>query len=306
MTLSDRIWRETGWSALDEESADEMVAVKLQPPDAVSTGFPSWDRVCRDEGGGEGIARGWHVTVGAGSGKGKSLIGANLARAAIERGEHVGKISLEMSMAQLDTRSLAIISGEPIRELEQGGGFREATLRRAHARVQEIARTTGGRIYRNPELLRDIKEIEGAIEFLRNGPAGCRFFVIDYIQLAGDPNEPKSITDVSHRIRQLARDLDVITVCLSQFNRDSFKRGGRPSIHDLTGGSAIENDSDQVLVLDHTATQRAPAPFDGWDSVLIVDKNRHGPSVSVPIRFDSRTLRFRELMPDELPATAAR
>ena len=102
----------------------------------------------------------------------------------------------------------------------------------------------------------------------------------------------------------MPRDLNVITICLSQFNRETHRRRGRPTIHDLMGGSAIENDSDQVLLLDHTSIQRTPAPLDGWDADLLLAKNRHGPSVSVPIRFDTRTLRFRELMPDELPARA--
>lgn len=305
MTLSNRVLRELGWEPLDEESADQLVEEKLQPADAVPTPFGTWNRACRDEGGGQGVARGWHVTIGARTGTGKSVLGANLVRSAIEGGERVGFISLEMSRRQLDTRQLAIISGEPVRRLETGKHFDEHALRRAVRRVQEIRATTGGRVYRSPELLRGIADIEGAITFLRNGPPGCRFFVVDYIQLAGDPNDPASITDVSHRVRQLARDLDVITIGLSQFNRDTFKRGGRPTIHDLMGGTAIESDSDQVLILDHTRIERSAAPTEGWESYLILAKNRHGPQVEIPVRFDSRTLRFTERLADELPAREA-
>ena len=286
--------REATWLALDQESADELVAEKLQPPDAVGTRFPSWARACRDEGAGIGLARGWHVTAAAATGAGKSILGANIARAAIENGEHVGMLSLEMSMSQLDTRQLAIISGEAVRDLERGKGFKESSLRRALGRVQEIDRTVGGRIYRSPELLRGIEDVEATITFLCDGPAGCRFFVLDYLQLVANPNDPEAITDASHRVRQLARDLNVITICLSQFNRETHRRGGRPTIHDLMGGSAIENDSDQVLLLDHTSIQRTPAPLDGWDADLLLAKNRHGPSVSVPIRFDTRTLKLSQ------------
>lgn len=296
MSLSDRIYRETGWKALDEESVEDLVVAKLQPPDAVPTGFPSWNRVCRDEGGGVGLARGWHVTVAAKTGHGKSIIAANIARGAMQAGEKVGFISLEMSTQQLDTRQLAILSGEPVKSLEMGSAFDEASYRRALARVAEIRQTTGGRIYRSEELMKDIRDIEGAVEYMRNGAPGCRFFIVDYIQLAGNPNDPESITQVSHRIRQLARDLDVVTVGLSQFNRDTFKRGGRPDIHDLTGGSALENDSDQVVILDHTGIEREQ---NGWTAPLWIAKNRHGPGIDFRVRFDSRTLRFEELQPDE-------
>ena len=305
MNLSDSL-RELTWVSLGDESPDELVAEKLQPPDAAGTPFPSWSKACRDEGAGIGLARGWHVTLAASSGAGKSILGANIARAAVENGEHVGMLSLEMSMRQLDTRQLAIISGEAVRDLEPGHGFQEPSLRRALERVKEIDRTAGGRIYRSPELLRGIADIESTITFLRDSPAGCRIFVLDYLQLVANPNDPEAITDASHRVRQLARDLNVITICLSQFNRETHRRGGRPTIHDLMGGSAIENDSDQVLILDHSSIQQTPAPLDGWDADLLLAKNRHGPNVSVPIRFDTRTLRFRERMPDELPARAMR
>lgn len=305
MTLSDQLLRQTGWAPLDEENADALVAQQSEAPDAVRMPFPSWNRVCRDEGGGVGVARGWHDTIAAGSGKGKSILAANIVRTAIEDGERVGFISLEMSQRQLDTRQLAVVSGENIRTLEMGQHFREECLRRALGKVQEIKRTTGGRVYRSPEMLRGILDIEGAITFLRNGPPRCRFFIIDYLQLGGDPNDPASITDVSHRVRQLARDLDVITIGLSQFNRDLHRRGGQPTIHDLMGGSALENDSDQVLLLDHTRIERSPAPLEGWDAYLLIGKNRHGPSVEIPIRFDTRTLRFEEIKPDELAARRA-
>jgi replicative DNA helicase len=303
-SLSEEILRETLWAPLDLESPDEMVAERLQPADAVPTPFPSWNAVCRDEGAGKGLARGWHITVAAATGKGKSLIGANLVRRAVEAGERVGYISLEMSQRQLDTRQLAIVSGVPVRELEPGRSFSEASLRRAMDRVKAIHRDRGGRIFRSPDLLRGIADIEGAINFLKYGPPGCRYFIIDYLQLAGDPNDPASITDVSHRVRQCARDMDVVTIGLSQFNRDTFRRGGRPTIHDLMGGSAIENDSDQVVILDHTRSERAPAPAEGWDSYPLVEKNRHGPNVEIPVRFDTSTLRWSELLADELPSLA--
>jgi len=291
--------REVGWEPLDELDPDAAVAAKTAPVDAVPTPFPSWTRVCRDEGGGRGLARGWHVTIGAKSGTGKSVLAANIARAAIRAGEHVGFISLEMSQDQLDTRQLAIVSGEAVQSLEPGPRFDEAAYRRALAEVSRVQREADGRIYRSPALMRDMSDIEAAVDFMVHGPPRCRVFIVDYLQLAGNPNDPDSITMVSHRTRQMAREYGVTTIGLSQFNRATFARGGPPTMHDLTGGSAIENDSDQVLVVDHTELQHSD---DGWTGVLRVDKNRHGPTTDISIRFDRRTLRMTEQLPDEQPS----
>jgi replicative DNA helicase len=297
----DELTRDIDWDPLDGEDPEEMVRSRCRPADAVPMPFGSWNAVCRDEGGGKGVARGWHLTMGAKSGTGKSVMAGNLVHSAIRAGERVGFISLEMSMRQLDTRQLAIISGEPIRKLEQGHTFDPDAMRRAHGAVKKIQRDTGGRVYRSPHILKNVTDVERAIRFLAEGPPRCRFFIVDYLQLAGNPNDPESITLVSHRVRSLARDLRVVTIGLSQLNRETFRRGTRPTMHDLMGGSALENDSDQVLILDHTRLERARAPMEGWESFLVVDKNRHGPTLEIPIRFDSRTLRFWEITPDELP-----
>jgi hypothetical protein len=102
------------------DTLDRIKARKLEPIDAVPTMLPTWNAHCRDSGGGVGLARGWHVTVGAKSGRGKSLIALNLAAAAVVYGERVAFISLEMTQEQLATRFLAIMSGVTIRDLEQG------------------------------------------------------------------------------------------------------------------------------------------------------------------------------------------
>ena len=70
----------------------------------------SWNRRCRDEGGGVGLAHGWHVTIAAKSGTGKSILALNIAARAIECGERVAFLSLEMSRAQVATRAAASLN----------------------------------------------------------------------------------------------------------------------------------------------------------------------------------------------------
>jgi replicative DNA helicase len=125
-----------------------------------------------------------------------------------------------------------------------------------------------------------------------------RYFVVDYMQLAQvsrASDEKDRITEVAGALRTTTQDLDVVTVALSQFNRQtSANRAERPVCQGLMGGSAIENDSEQVLLFDHSRFTRTGNIGDTW---LIVDKNRNGSLKDIPVQWDYRTLRLhpREL-----------
>lgn len=290
------------FDALLGAHAEDMLARKFEPVDAVPTLFPSWTAACRDEGGGAGLACGWHVTVAARTGTGKSVFGLNGARAAVFAGEVVYFVSLEMSQTQLETRFLAIASGTPIQRLEQGPYLDAAAHRAAARRLSDIHAETGGTFASNRRQLHTLTEVEDAIRRAVEYE-GARLIVVDYLQLvAADPNDPKEITIASHAIRRLAQDLGVSTLVLSQFNRETSKVDGRPSIHGLMGGSAIENDSDQIVLIDHSRMERAPHPAHGWNGYALLDKNRHGATAEIPIYFNAETLRITERLPDEMPA----
>lgn len=290
------------YDALGGLHAEELLQRKLAPIDAVPTVFPSWSKVCGDEGGRQGLARGWHVTLAARTGVGKSVWALNAARTAVEAGARVYFISLEMSQMQLETRLLAIASGVPVRRLEQGRDFDADAHRRAAEKLEAACENSGGLFLSNRRPLYGLDQVESAARHAVESE-GCRLVVVDYLQLAAaDPNDPKEITAASHAIRRLATDLGISTIALSQFNRATSAANERPTIYGLFGGSAIENDSDQVLLIDHSRLERVPAPGEGWYGHVLLAKNRHGPTVDIPIHFDARTLRMAERLPDELPA----
>jgi replicative DNA helicase len=232
----------------------ELKVQKLDEVDAVPTPFPTWNAMCRDEGGGVGLARGWHVVVSGGTGQGKSLLALNLAAEAVRAGERVVMISLEMSKVQLDTRFMAIFAGKDIRSLEQGKTFDESVHEDASRQLVSNNRSTGGQLIRNTEVVSDLTEIEMAIRY--HAEQGCRYFITDYIQLAWTGAAAAifdQIKEVSHTIRGLARELSVVDVAVSQFNRDEMKSGSRPTIYGLMGGGPLEQDADQIALLDHTS-----------------------------------------------------
>lgn len=272
-----------------------------KPVDAVPTPLPTWNRNCRDDDGGVGLAHGWHVTIASNTGTGKSLLALNLAAKALEGGESVGLISLEMSRAQTATRLYAIITGSDVRELERGQSFSPGAVEKVSARIAEIHERTGVVFYMNDQPIFDIDSIQGLMRYFAESK-GCRWFAVDYLQLACARDAEslfQQVSNVSARIREFAKRLNIVTVGLSQFNRQTSANWHEsPTIQGLMGGSSVENDSDQVLLLDHSR-YRPLKPERRALTWALLSKNRHGDQGVIPIEWDYRTLRVREALPHE-------
>jgi replicative DNA helicase len=273
---------------------DRLEQLKLAPLDVAPTPFRSWNLICRDEGGGKGLARGWHIIIGGNSGYGKSLLAINLAAHAVANGEKVGIISLEMSKPQCMTRFMAIFSGGSIRKLEWGSSYDKETAYTAKSLIEENYDRNGGVLLTNERPMSSLADIVAAMRYLYEYQ-GCRYFITDYLQLAWAGNAQNAtdrITEVSHAIRGEAVDLSVVSVGVSQFSRAISRADESPVIQGLMGGSALENDSNQVLLLDHSTYKETGET--GAIIKLLVAKNRHGSRGEVPLMWDYSTLRVKE------------
>ncbi len=119
--------------------------------------------------------------------------------------------------------------------------------------------------------------------------------IIDYLQLVkgdskrGKDNRVCEVEEISGGIKDLAKTLKVPVLVLAQLNRDPDKRGGRPSLSDLKGSGAIEQDSDIVIMLhneeaqDHTQMPQME---------FIVAKHRDGATGVANMTFNKAITRF--------------
>jgi len=272
---------------VDVDVLESIRAEKKAPIDAVPTPWQSWNRVCRGAGGGVGLARGWHIVVGASSGAGKSLIASNIAAHTIQAGYDVALFSLEMSRLENVTRVLSILSGEPVRQLEHGESFRDVTWEQA----VECFLKQPGRLYTNEQPIHNLRDIETAMR--HHADHGVRVMIVDYLQLAwvGEADTMyQQITEVSHTIQRLAKELHVTTVGLSQVNRRTSSGDHKLAKEGLMGGSSLENDAEMVLLL-----SKPEREFDGFVSEVSLDKNRHGPTAEWQIKMYPRNLQMREI-----------
>lgn len=282
------------FDSITGDTLDQMLDEKLAPVDAVPTPLDQWNRVCGSSGGAVGLAKSWLITIGANTGTGKSLIGINMAARAIEHGEVVTFVSLEMGRSELATRLMSVVSGESVSLLEQGPAFDQDAYKRAARSLNETRERTGGHVLVNRRPLSKMSDVSACIKHHAE-VSGSSYFVIDYLQLASVANMNNihdRIEAVSHELRELAQRLNVRMITLSQFNRQtSANRAERPISQGLMGGSAIENDSHQVLLFDHSRFTRSGNLADTW---LIVDKNRIGGMCDIPVQWDFRTLRLTQ------------
>lgn len=284
---------------LSGEKLNELLRLKQKPIDAVPTPFPAWNHKCRDFGGGIGLARGWHVTIGANTGNGKSVFALNMAYEGVEHGENIGFVSLEMFWTQLATRYLAIASGERIDALEPGRLLDAKVHKRAQKAVDELDERTGGGLWTNERSISSLSDIITAIEFLYE-VRGCRTIIVDYMQLAkviGVSSLLEGVTQISGEVRGVGSDLRLVTIGLSQLNRETSKDyENPPTPQGLMGGSPLENDSDQVLLINHTKYERN-AMANTAKQEFILGKNRHGPAGPINCQWDYSNLRIREIAP---------
>jgi len=120
--------------------------------------------------------------------------------------------------------------------------------------------------------------------------------VVDYLQLLStakgrsQDNRTVQVSEMSRALKNLARDLDVPVLMLSQMSRDIEKRtGGKPQLSDLRESGSIEQDSDKVLFIHRDAMDE-----DAGRAAVIVAKNRQGPTGTCSLAWIAHATRFDE------------
>ncbi|MAE52510.1 MAG: replicative DNA helicase [Opitutae bacterium] len=139
------------------------------------------------------------------------------------------------------------------------------------------------------------------------------FVVVDYLQLISTDSRVLSrenqISEISRGLKAMAKELDVPVLVLSQLNRDSEKERRDPRLSDLRESGAIEQDADVVMLLgkqrkgedvremDYDGETEAPEE-DFEPIVLILAKQRNGPTGKINLAFRRKFTRFESMQQD--------
>ena len=119
---------------------------------------------------------------------------------------------------------------------------------------------------------------------------------IDYISLIGSENRDlprhEQIAEISRSLKNLARELNIPVVALSQVGREAEKQKRAPNLADIRESGSIEQDADLVMFLHR---DWAPDKDAGGNTELIIAKQRNGPVGKVEIVFIPQSARFESL-----------
>lgn len=233
------------------------------------------------------------IVIAARPAMGKSSLMMNIATNAAIEGESVAIFSLEMSKEEIVQRILSSVGKVDSMKLRSG------QLGPLWQKVVDAA----GKMYQAPIYIDDtplvtITDIRAKCRRLKR-KKGLSLIVVDYIQLmeaSGRENRQQEIAQISRNLKNLARELEVPVIALSQLNRSLESREDkRPRLSDLRESGSIEQDADVVMFIYRDEYYNPESHENRGIAEVIVAKHRAGSTGPVRLTFQPEFTRFANL-----------
>ena len=230
------------------------------------------------------------IILAARPGQGKTAMVVNMAQnIAVGQKIPVGIFSLEMSQEELVDRLLVGQADVDAWRLKTGR-LSESDFTKLSQAMGELADAP---IFIDDTPGITISEMRTKARRLQL-EQGVKLLVVDYLQLA-DPgrrydNRVQEVSIISQGLKNLARELKIPVLAVSQLSRAVEHRGERkPQLADLRESGAIEQDADVVMFL-----YRIDAEITGnvIPTKLAIAKHRNGPMGEVDLLFKGDRIRF--------------
>jgi len=246
----------------------------------VPSGYPDLDRVT------SGFQRSDLIIVAARPAVGKTSFALNIAQnAALRAKETVAVFSLEMSAFQLVQRMICAEANVDSSRLRigdlKGDDWEKLTM--------AIGVLSEAQIYIDDTPGISVTDIRAKCRRLKK-EKGLGLVVIDYLQLIqtrGRPHENRQqeVSEISRALKQMARELEVPVIALSQLSRGVEQRQDkRPMLSDLRESGSIEQDADVVAFLYRDDYYNQDSEKKNIIEIIIA-KHRNGPTGTVELVF---------------------
>ena len=252
----------------------------------ISTGWKYLDKYLG------GWNKGNMVVIAGRPGSGKTAIALSLAIDSCRLAK-VLFISLEMSKEELAKRYLSFIANVE--------NYKIRSARLTESDLKQITEQLYGMnmdFFLDDGSNSDINDIVAKIK-LHKAKHGLDIVFIDYMQLIKSHQKirEQEIAHISRTLKLLAKELGITVIALAQLSRETEKRAEKkPMLSDLRESGQIEQDADIVLFPFRPAYYSDDKPEIEMDAELIIGKNRHGQCVSVPMSFEGRYTRYKEIL----------
>jgi replicative DNA helicase len=273
--------------------ADERA--KAGKPAGVLIGFPSIDAQ-------GGLPRKAGTVLGGPTSHGKTAFALNALDNAARMPEVRGAIySLEMSRQAIADRLMARHARVPLGRIRNDW---PNLSERERARVDQ-ARKDLFSINRRFFFADRITSVSDLIADCRRRKAsdGLDLVVVDYVQLlegVEEKNRERTVNQIAWQLFEMARELDVAVLALSQVTPAAQMRaGGRLSIDDLRDSKAVGHHARVVLLVQRPRqSSKADTSIPRCKAVLQVEKHSEGDTGDVLLHFDGIFQEFSETLCD--------
>ena len=229
--------------------------------------------------------KGGEVTViGARPSVGKSALALQIVKAVARQGFRVGYFNLEMLDQQIYERLVCGESGISLQRLKRATQFLGDEKEKFDNANDSLAKM-------------DIRISSGSFSVseikAESRHQNYNLIVIDYLQLIRSDRSAERRIEVgmiSRQIKELAMELDVPIIVLSQLSRKSeYTQDKEPNMTDLRESGDIEQDASTIILMWNLSDDFRD--FKG----LKVDKNRQGKLISIPLEFDGDYMSFKTI-----------
>jgi len=256
----------------------------------IATGFAELDKMTA------GFQRNDLIIVGARPSVGKTAFALNIAQnVATTTGENVAIFSLEMGAEQLVMRMLCAEGNIDAQRLRTGSLTDEDWGKLTMA----MGSLSNAGIFIDDTPGVKITDIRSKCRRLKQ-EHGLGMILIDYLQLIlgsgrSGENRQQEVSEISRSLKQLARELQVPVIALSQLSRGVEQRQDkRPMMSDIRESGSIEQDADIVAFLYRDDYYDKESESKNIIEIIIA-KQRNGPTGTVQLAFVKEYNKFVNL-----------
>jgi replicative DNA helicase len=239
------------------------------------------------------------VIIAARPSMGKSAFALEIAsHVAVEQQTPCAFFSLEMSKQEVAQRMICS------RGKVDAGHIRTGKLSKDDwPRVVEACNQLGpAPLYVDDTPALSLLELRARAQTLKRREPNLGLVIVDYLQLMttgrSEESRVQEVSSISRGLKEIAKDLDVPVVALSQLNRSPEQRHDkRPMLSDLRESGSIEQDADLVMLLYREEYYDRDEADDSKKGIaeVILAKHRNGPVGAFNVAFISRYAKFASL-----------
>ena len=217
-----------------------------------------------------------------------------LTNIALGDGKSVAMMSLEMSVESIVDRIMSEVSWVPMYKISKWD-LDNADFAQMGEAMEKLS---SAKIYLDDHGWLTVPILKSKLRKLKIEEKQLDLVIIDYLQLMHSTifqnNKVQEISEISRGLKELAKELKVPIIALSQLSRAVETRvDKKPQLSDLRDSGSIEQDADSVLML-HREEYYDPDTDRKWATDVCIRKNRNWAVWEVELHFEKEIMKFVE------------